>query len=101
MILERDLAKFSTLGPLSSAWYTFFKSTKVPDEHYFITLQYSWPNAPRGWVTWPMYVKWENCQSYELKPGGHPCDLGLKDLEDIKQSTAMFARKSGVLMKRN
>lgn len=93
-VLTRKMVKYAIFGQDSEAWYDFFLETAVPDEHFFATIKYAQPGAPTGWLRTPMYVHWGPCRSHPVeKFVGHPCSLGMKDLEPIFESVAMFARK--------
>ncbi|GAA6021401.1 hypothetical protein JCM11491_006696 [Sporobolomyces phaffii] len=93
-ILTRSMVKYAIFGQDSQAWYDFFAETAVPDEHFFATIKYAQPGAPNGWLRTPMYVHWGPCRSHPVeKFEGHPCSLGMKDLDAIFSSVAMFARK--------
>lgn len=93
-VLTRKMAKYAIFGQDSQAWYDFFGETAVPDEHFFATIKYAQPGAPKGWLRTPMYVHWGPCRSHPVeKFVGHPCSLGMKDLEHIFASISMFARK--------
>ncbi|GAA6019681.1 hypothetical protein JCM11491_004881 [Sporobolomyces phaffii] len=94
-ILPRATVKYSTFGHEAQAWYDFFRDSAVPDEHFFATIKYAQPGAPRGWLRIPMYVDWtQPCKSNPVETfTGHPCSLGMNDYDDINASIAMFARK--------
>ncbi|GAA5823368.1 hypothetical protein JCM5353_008252 [Sporobolomyces roseus] len=116
-ILTRSMVKYSVFGKEAQEWYDFFRDTAVPDEHFFATIKYAQPGAPKGWLRIPMYVDWvQPCKSHPVSRFtasslarlsdplalpfpqvednyGHPCSLGMNDYEDIKASIAMFARK--------
>lgn len=96
-VLTRKMVKYAIFGKESSEWYDFFTETAVPDEHFFATIKYAQPGAPKGWLRTPMYVHWGPCRSHPVeKFEGHPCALGMNDLEAIFGSVSMFARKIGV-----
>ncbi|GAA5970652.1 hypothetical protein JCM3765_001182 [Sporobolomyces pararoseus] len=93
-VLTRKMVKYAIFGEDSTKWYEFFTETAVPDEHFFATIKYAQPGAPTGWLRTPMYVHWGPCRSHPVeKFVGHPCSLGMKDLEHIFGSISMFARK--------
>jgi len=93
-VLTRKMVKYAIFGQDSQEWYEFFTETAVPDEHFFATIKYAQPGAPTGWLRTPMYVHWGPCRSHPVeKFVGHPCSLGIKDLEHIFGSISMFARK--------
>ncbi|GAA5975327.1 hypothetical protein JCM21900_004090 [Sporobolomyces salmonicolor] len=94
MILTRDMVDFAIHGPDAQAWYAFFEKTAVPDEHYFVSIEYGQPGGPTGWLPTPMYVDWGPCKTYPVAHFvGHPCNLGKQDVPHILGSKAMFARK--------
>jgi hypothetical protein len=96
-VLTRSMVKYAIFGEDSTAWYDFFAETVVPDEHFFATIKYAQPGGPKGWLRHPMYVHWGPCRSHPVeKFQGHPCSLGMKDLDAIFKSDAMFARKVDV-----
>lgn len=96
-ILTRSMVKYAIFGQDSQAWYDFFLETAVPDEHFFATIKYAQPGAPTGWLRTPMYVHWGPCRSHPVaKFVGHPCSMGMNDLEHILGSISMFARKVGL-----
>ncbi|GAA5926598.1 uncharacterized protein JCM15063_000318 [Sporobolomyces koalae] len=93
-VMTRGMVDYAIYGKDAQAWYDFFRNTTVPDEHFFATIRYAQPGAPTGWLRVPMYVHWGPCRSHPVeKFQGHPCSLGMKDLESITSSVSMFARK--------
>jgi len=96
-VLTRKMVKYAIFGKDSDEWYDFFSETAVPDEHFFATIKYAQPGSPTGWLRTPMYVHWGPCRSHPVeKFQGHPCALGMNDLDAIFGSISMFARKIGI-----
>ena len=68
-ILTRSMVKYSVFGKEAQEWYDFFRDTAVPDEHFFATIKYAQPGAPKGWLRIPMYVDWvQPCKSHPVSP---------------------------------